>query len=230
MKAELRKEMRKRLRDAAPATVLAPAPATVPTSASAIAVAAAQTPAASPAPTLPEEAVFSPPEIKTIFAYLPHGNEIDVAPIIARALQLGKIVAVPKVSGDTMSFHRIDSAEGPFVTGAFGIREPLSTAIRVFPSSGGRIEFPVLILIPGLAFDRAGRRLGRGAGFYDRFLSAFLATFPDRRQEITLAGVCHSFQIVDEVPVDAHDIPVDCLLTEKGCILCMKVEKEKQNG
>jgi 5-formyltetrahydrofolate cyclo-ligase len=82
------------------------------------------------------------------------------------------------------------------------------------------VRFPVLILVPGLAFDRLGNRLGRGAGYYDRFLESFFASYPEKRDEITLAGVCHSFQIVERVPVAAHDIPVDCLLTENGCILC----------
>lgn len=163
-----------------------------------------------------------PETTKTLFAYLSHGGELSVSALIGHAVSRGCAVAAPRVAGNDLRFHRIDSAEGPFSIGAYGIREPLERSPRMFPSSGSLIAFPVTILVPGLAFDRAGHRLGRGAGFYDRFLEAFLATFPDRRAEITVMGVCREEQIVDSVPVEGHDIGVDCLLCEKGVILCTK--------
>lgn len=169
-----------------------------------------------------EAAAVLPDGTKTLFAYLSHGGEISVSALIAHALTRGTAVAAPRVAGKDLRFHRIDSADGPFIPGAFGIREPSERSPRLFPSSGSLIAFPVTILVPGLAFDREGHRLGRGAGYYDRFLEAFLATFPDRRSEITVVGVCHSAQIVDSVPVESHDIGVDCLLCEKGVILCTK--------
>lgn len=169
-----------------------------------------------------EAAAELPETTRTLFAYLSHGGEISVSALIALAIERGCAVAAPRVVGTELLFHRIDSADGPFTPGSFGIREPDRRSPRVFPSSGALIEFPVIILVPGLAFDRAGHRLGRGAGFYDRFLEAFLATFPDRRADITVMGVCRSEQIVDPVPVAGHDIGVDCLLCEKGVILCTK--------
>lgn len=177
------------------------------------------------------------PAPKTVLSYLCHGGEINSDGLNAHYIAQGLIVAAPKVSGDRMAFHQIIYAQGPFIAGAFGIREPPPDAPRIFPpeptppehpphSAPAELAFPVLILIPGLAFARNGDRLGKGAGYYDRFLTEFLAAYPGRRAEITLAGACHEFQIVDRVPTESHDIPVDCLLTERNAILCM----EEQHG
>lgn len=195
------------------------------TPAEATATAIASTSAASTSiasTSAPDPSVILPEGTKTLFAYLSHGGEISVSGLITRALSLSCTVAAPRVIGNDLHFHRIDSNEGPFAIGAFGIREPRADSMRVYPSSGGIVSFPVVILVPALAFDRTGNRLGRGAGFYDRFLASFLATFADRRDEITVMGVCHSFQIVESVPAESHDIGVDCILDENGVILCTK--------
>ena len=179
-------------------------------------------------------ALHLPENTKTLFIYFPLGNEIDVIPLARHALASGLLVAAPRVVGADLHFHAVTSIERGIVTGAYGIREPAPSNAQIFPAPAAAtiveaadadsktLQFPVLILIPGLAFDRSGHRLGRGAGYYDRFLSAFLAEHRNRRDEITLAGVCHEFQIVSLVPTESHDIAVDCLLTEKGSIFCTK--------
>jgi 5-formyltetrahydrofolate cyclo-ligase len=195
------------------------------------------------------------PEPKTVFTFLSHGGEISTDELNEYYLARGAIVAAPKVTGDRMGFYRLTSAHGPFVQGAFGIREPAPDTELIFApelrspelsspelsspepttapelniapeQSPTELRFPLLILIPGLAFDKNGDRLGKGAGYYDRFLTDFLRRFRARRAEITLAGACHDFQIVERVPTESHDIPVDCLLTERNAILCM----EEQHG
>ncbi len=185
------------------------------------------------------------PEPKTVFTFLSHGGEISTDELNEYYLARGAIVAAPKVTGDRMGFYRLTSAHGPFVQGAFGIREPAPDAELIFAPELSRtpelsppelnitpeqspteLRFPLLILIPGLAFDKNGDRLGKGAGYYDRFLTDFLRRYNARRAEITLAGACHDFQIVERVPTESHDIPVDCLLTERNAILCM----EEQHG
>ena len=159
---------------------------------------------------------------KTLFTYLAFGHEIDTGRCVEEAFSQGHIVVAPRTLKDTLNFHRIKSLDGPFETGVFGIREPPADTDCLFPVSVvSQIQFPVLILVPGLAFTRSGARLGRGAGYYDRFLSSFLATFSARRDEILLAGCCHTFQVVEEFPTDPHDVPVDCLITERDCILSM---------
>jgi len=156
---------------------------------------------------------------RTLFAFLSHGHEPDTAPILAYALDRGLTVGVPAVRGKDMIFRAITSHEGPFVTGAFGIREPPPDSPELYPSR--EPDWPILILVPGLAFGPDGERLGRGGGYYDRFLASFLARYGDRRGAITLAGICDSRAVIDDIPVENHDIRVDCLLTEKGCILCI---------
>jgi len=204
-----------------------------------------------------EQSLF--PEPKTVFTFLSHGGEISTDELNEYYIARGTVVAAPKVTGDRMGFYRLSSAHGPFVKGAFGIREPAPDAELIFAPELNiapelsptetpprehnspathltarelnsppepTLAFPLLILIPGLAFDKNGDRLGKGAGYYDRFLTEFLARYKDRRAEITLAGACHGFQIVERVPTESHDIPVDCLLTERNAILCM----EEQHG
>lgn len=117
-------------------------------------------------------------------------------------------------------------SDGELATGAYGIREPKPHLPVVFapertgiPETAG-IELPLVVLVPGLAFSRDGSRLGRGKGYYDRFIRELLDRYPADRSRITLAGTCHAFQIVADVPTETHDIGVDCLLTGAGCILC----------
>jgi len=169
------------------------------------------------------EMVYLPVGIQTIFTFLSTPHEIDTSPLIRYALASGMTVAAPRIHGASLAFHALASADGPFATGPYGLKEPSGTAPRLFPPSGPGCEphFPLLVLVPGLAFSRSGHRIGRGGGYYDRFLSSLLAAYPDKRHLITIAGAAWSFQIVDSVPVEKHDIAVDCLYTEKGCILCI---------
>ena len=173
--------------------------------------------------TLPigEDEPFIPKGTKTLFAYLAHAGEIDAADLIDNAIARGITVAAPAVVAEGLLAVRANGAStGPFKTGAYGIREPVETASKLWPGTLRDEAFPVAILVPALAFSRAGDRLGRGAGYYDRFLTRFLAENAVDRRRILLIGACHSFQIVETVPVESHDIPVDCILTEKGCIVC----------
>lgn len=167
---------------------------------------------------------FIPPDTKTLFTFLSTKHEISTKRLISQALTGRMLVAAPRVEGQSLKFYRIHSAEGPFTTGKFGICEPTGKKPPVFPSPIA-IQLPLLVLVPGLAFAKNGNRLGKGGGYYDRFLADLLAaygekTVPVMRKNITLAGVAWSFQIVDALPAENFDIPVDCVFTEKGCILC----------
>lgn len=162
---------------------------------------------------------------KTVFSFMPFGGEIDPAPLVLALHEKGSAIAIPAVSGTDLVFRYVEPRTGPLVTGAFGIREADPTARQAWPpiddeNGPDTLALPILILVPGLAFTRQGERLGRGAGFYDRFLGQLLLSFPDRRDSVVLAGACRTSQIVDYIPIEAHDIRVDCLLTDDGCILC----------
>ena len=132
----------------------------------------------------------------TIYGYLPYNQEVRTVPMLEQALAEGKRVAVPKVYGDEMRFLYIDDLSR-VEKGYAGIPEPVDDEpVAEDPTA--------LVLMPGLAFDKAGHRIGYGGGFYDKFLSAE----PDHP---TLA-LCYGFQMLDELPTEEFDIPVDCVL------------------
>lgn len=131
-----------------------------------------------------------------IYAYLSYNQEVRTEPILRRALAEGKRVAVPKIVEDEMVFLWV-TGESAIARGYKGIPEPVD---------GVRADAPdALVLMPGLAFTPEGLRMGYGGGFYDRFLAA-------EPQHPTLA-LCYEFQLLSTLPVAAHDIPVDAVLS-----------------
>ena len=135
-------------------------------------------------------------EAKTIYGYLPYNQEVRTVPMLEKALQDGKRVAVPKVYGNAMKFIYLEDLS-QIGKGYSGIPEPLADE----PVAEDK---HALVLMPGLAFTQRGDRMGYGGGFYDRFL----AEEPDHP---TLA-LCYSFQIVDALPTEEYDIPVDTVI------------------
>ena len=132
----------------------------------------------------------------TVYAYYSLPDEVDTRQLLDDLLREGKTVLLPKVvDGETMTWHPYEGRQS-LRQGAFGIMEPATEACGVVGEPQRSC-----ILVPGVAFDGAGRRMGRGRGYYDRFLSVH----PD----IYKIGVCFGFQKVEAVPVDAHDVPVD---------------------
>lgn len=171
-----------------------------------------------PSQVFHEGPLVSPDTCAMLFAYLPFGTEADPRNAIQTALDRNVPVAAPRVTGPHLQFHRISTLLDAFELNRWGISEPPASAPCYFStdSSAGTGEplFPLLVLVPALAFDREGNRLGRGGGYYDRFLASLLSRYSGRRNDITLAGVGFSLQIVDRVPSEAHDISVDCLYTD----------------
>jgi 5-formyltetrahydrofolate cyclo-ligase len=107
-----------------------------------------------------------------------------------------------------MSFYRVDSPDGPWITGAFGIREPAdSGSERLFHAS--RVPDPFLVITPGFAFDRTGSRMGRGGGYYDKFFAALDSS----HAAYYAVAFCLDCQIVREVPVDLFDKKVNAVCT-----------------
>lgn len=133
----------------------------------------------------------------TIMAYYPLPDEVDIRQFLDELVAGGKTVLLPRVTGDeTMELRVYTGLEG-LSEGAFHILEPVGELFTDYASVD-------VILIPGLAFDALGHRLGRGRGYYDRFLIA--SGIAESGKTI---GVCFDFQKVAEVPVDEYDIPVD---------------------
>lgn len=135
-------------------------------------------------------------EARTLYGYLPYNQEVRTVPILERALRDGKQVAVPKVYGDTMRFIRLDDLS-QIAPGYSGIPEPIADG----PVAEDKTA---LVLMPGLAFDPQGHRIGYGGGFYDRFLAAE----PDH----PTVALCYDFQLLPRLDTEEHDIPVDLVL------------------
>ena len=135
-------------------------------------------------------------QAKTIYGYLPYNQEVRTVPMLERAIREGKRVAVPKVYGEEMKFIYLDDLSR-VEKGYAGIPEPID--------DGPVADDPTaLVLMPGLAFDPEGHRIGYGGGFYDRFLAA-------EPEHPTLA-LCYSFQMLPKLDTEEFDIPVDCVL------------------
>ena len=135
-------------------------------------------------------------EAQTIMAYYSLPDEVNTHALIDELVAEGKTVLLPKVTGaDTMELRRYTGL-ADLQEGAYHILEPVGEPFTDLAAID-------LILVPGLAFDAAGHRLGRGRGYYDRFLHS------KNRPYCVKIGVCFDFQKVDEVPVDAHDIAMD---------------------
>ena len=136
---------------------------------------------------------------RSLYAYMPFNQEVDTRPILRRARDDGKRTAVPRVCGSEMRFYDIDDST-VLIPSGFGIPEPSADE----PEAD---DPDALVLMPGLAFDRQGHRVGYGGGYYDRYL----AGHPGH----TLVALCFGFQLLEQIPSDAHDIPVDLLLWDE---------------
>lgn len=134
-------------------------------------------------------------EASTLLLYYPLSDEVDVRSLISEAFEEGKRVLLPVVKGEELVLHLYEG-ESSLREGAFGIMEPQGPLFA--PEHYDEIE---LAIIPGMAFDGAGHRLGRGKGFYDRLLP--------KLESAKLVGVCWPFQLLDEAPAEPHDIPVE---------------------
>ena len=135
---------------------------------------------------------------RAIYGYLSYNQEVRTLPILQQAQLDGKRVAVPKVFGDTMKFLWLDDLTA-IAPGAYNIPEPIANSPEADDETA-------LILMPGIAFDPAGHRCGYGGGFYDKYLAAHC-------QHPTLA-LCYGFQMFEHLDTDAHDIPVDFVLSQ----------------
>lgn len=158
--------------------------------------------AARPHDPRPAEAVgrwlAGQPRLLTIAAYAAMPGEVDLAGLLAE--QPGRRWVFPRISGHGLIFHRVRNAADDLCPGPWGILEPSPT----LP------EIPVAdidaFLCPGLAFDPAGGRLGRGRGFYDRLLAS-------ARPDALKIGVCHAGQLVPDTFPEAHDIAMDLVIS-----------------
>lgn len=140
-----------------------------------------------------------------IMVYIPLGNETDTSYIIDKIHDDGKKCIVPitnKETGEITPYYLKKNAE--LKKGAFSIYEPVGAR------KADKKELDIII-VPGIAFDKCGARVGFGKGCYDRFL---------KDVKVVKLGYCYDFQLSDEIPSKSHDIKMDFLVTESGLIEC----------
>lgn len=140
---------------------------------------------------------------ETIAAYWPIGTEADIRVLLSDLQRAGYPLALPRiVTVDQPLEFRLFESGDPLSPGPHNIREPSTKAPLVRPE---------VVLVPLLAFDRAGYRIGYGAGYYDRTLEALRAT-----GNLLAIGIAYAGQLVDDIPAEAHDQPLDLIATEEG--------------
>lgn len=136
-------------------------------------------------------------QAKTVLLYHSLPDEVATHALIQKAVEAGKRVLLPVVVGDDLELREFRRQEA-LHEGAFHIQEPDGIAFTDYAAID-------LAVIPGMAFTADGRRLGRGKGYYDRLLS--------RLSHVYKIGICWPFQLLDELPAEAHDIRMDAVVT-----------------
>lgn len=139
---------------------------------------------------------------RTVFAFASVRKEIATTDILAAALRDGKRLALPRATAaGELTFHAVKDIAADLAPGRFGIQEPLETCAEVAASEAD------VIVVPGVAFSARGERLGQGGGFYDRYLA-------QQNIRATLCALAFEFQIVEKLPLEAHDRAVKTIFTE----------------
>lgn len=140
---------------------------------------------------------------RAVMFYVPLAAEVNTTRLLEEALSKGQTVVVPFVSqaNQALMAVQIGDPDRDLIPGTYGIKEPRKELVKPFEVS--QLD---LIFVPGLAFDQKGHRLGRGKGYYDRFLK----TVPKR---VMRYGLAFDFQVFDSIPVNATDISVDRVIT-----------------
>jgi 5-formyltetrahydrofolate cyclo-ligase len=145
------------------------------------------------------------PSAHTILFFAPMLDELDVWPVLELALALGTNCALPFFNVEKKSYvaRQLMNLKTDIIVGKFGLREPASTCAEI------TLDKFDLILVPGMAFDLSGNRLGRGFGFYDRLLEKAAGI---------KCGVAYDFQLLAKIPSEPHDAKVNFILTPDRCL------------
>lgn len=147
-----------------------------------------------------------------VMLYISFGKEVTMKPIIDDLQNRGKRVFIPVTVPATKALivSELKSYEDDLAVGHFGIMEPKEEALR--PVEPSILD---LVIVPGVAFDKNGYRIGYGGGYYDRFLPRL----PEKTTTISLA---FEIQLIDKIPTSQYDLPVQYIITEEQFIKCKK--------
>lgn len=155
-----------------------------------------------------EARLFALPELaraRSVLVFSSFGSEVPTARILTRLAGEGRLVALPRLAGEELEVRAYRPGD-PVARAPFGALEPV----------GGELIPPEeldVVVVPGLAFDRRGYRVGYGGGYFDRFL-------PRTRPDALRVGICFHLQLVEEVPHGPGDVPVDAVVTDREVVRC----------
>ena len=148
---------------------------------------------------------------KNIFIYISYGSEINTKNIILKAIKDNKNVYVPRTEIKTRNMDAVNIISfDKLIRNPYGILEPSNEELSIDPNELD------LIVVPGVAFDNNKGRMGYGAGYYDRYFSKISEKYYKRINKVALA---YDFQIIDHIPMDKNDVPVDSIITTSKIIL-----------
>ncbi len=156
-----------------------------------------------------------------VLGYYPMQDEAPCLKILNDAITKHKKICLPKIDGNSMSFFFCNSLEpnDDFLQNSYGIYEPINKNLFDIKTFSSTQDYTIVAIIPGLAFTKTGKRLGRGKGYYDSFLASLLELKTSNIQIIKV-GLCFSCQLLNEIPTEKHDILMDFVITEKGLNNC----------
>lgn len=140
-------------------------------------------------------------EATDLYCYMNFDSEVETVRIMEEAWRLGKNVWLPKTFGDEMEFYLVHSMQ-ELEKGNYGIMEPSGRSEKASGDDG-------LMIVPGVAFDLQHNRIGYGKGYYDRYL--------EKHPNLVTMGVAFDVQIVDKIPSDEFDHPLNMIMTESMC-------------
>jgi len=145
---------------------------------------------------------------KNIMLYLSFNNEVNTYAFAKWCLENDKKVIVPYCIKETREIipYEINNLQNDISKSTFGIMEPKHAILKK-----SNIEDIDLIIVPGVAFDKLCNRIGFGAGYYDRFL-------PKKSKDTSTIGIAYDYQVIDKIPTDDYDVPLDFIITEKRII------------
>lgn len=146
---------------------------------------------------------------KAIMFFVSFNSEVCTHDMIKKSLK-EKTVIVPKVAANEIEPSIIIDFDSLLPSGRFGVLEPVEAAKITHKNIG-------LVLVPGIVFDKGGHRIGYGLGYYDRFLR--------KVPKAVKVGIAFDFQVVERIPREMHDVPVDMIVTDKRVIECNRDKK-----
>lgn len=156
-------------------------------------------------------------EASCVLSFVSYGTEIKTNQLLDIILNENKMLCLPRTENEKMEFYYINSDEDfseQTEIGEYGITVPKSNQDKLDINC---IPDKTLIIIPGLAFDERGNRLGKGKGYYDKFLAELLST-SEKEKILGIVGYCYDFQIIDKVITEPNDIPVDYIISDKRIV------------